>query len=98
MSPQDTPYDLILEKRQSPKDRRHLRNPVRWNPHQWRVAHKNTHPTGHRKIAVLHNDSRFGFDCFQTVHKEGYFGGERIEAIFQDMVNAAGTEMGTKSH
>ena len=83
MSPRDTPCDLILEKRQSPKDRRYLRNPVWWNPCQWRVAYKNIHPTGHGKIAVIHNHGVFGYGQFQTVHKEGYFGRDCIEAIFK---------------
>ena len=30
--------------------------------------------------------------------QEGFFGSERIEAIYQDMVNAAGTEMGVELH
>ena len=98
MSPRDTLCNLILENRQSPEDRRYLHNPVRWNPHQWRVAYKNIHPTGHGKIAVLHNCGMFGFGCYQTVCKEGFFGSERTEAIFQDMVNAAGAEMGIESH
>ena len=97
-SPCDTPCDLILEKRQSPEDRRHLCNPVRWNLYQWRVAYKNTHPTCHGKTVVIHNHGVPGHGRFQTVHKDSYFGGDHIKAIFQDLVNAAGTEMGTKSH
>ena len=55
---------------------------MRWNPYQWRVAYKNIHPTCHGKMAVVHNHGMFGFGGYQTVYKEGFFGIERIEAIF----------------
>ena len=61
-SPRDNaPCDLILEKQRSPEDNRCLRNPVRWNLSQWRVAHKNIRPTRHGKTAVIHNCGFFGF-------------------------------------
>ena len=97
-SPRDAPCDLIPEKRQSPEDRTHLRNPVRWNLCQWRVACKNTHPTCHGKTVVTHNHGVPGHGRFQTVHEDSYFGGNHIKAIFQDMVSAAGTEMGVESY
>ena len=97
MSPRDNaPYDLILEKQRSPESDRYLRNPMRWNPFQWRVAYKNIRPTRHGKIAVVHNYGFFGFGRCQSVCQEGFFGSERTEAICQDVVNAARTEMGIK--
>ena len=113
MSPCGTPYDLILEKRWFPKDRRYLRNPVRWNLHQWRVAYKNLQPVGLGKMAILHNNGMFGHGRHSSVAQESFlvataqatllcgpgelFGGNHTETICQDVVNAARTEIGIKS-
>ena len=31
--------ELILEKQETPPEQRYKKNPVRWNPHQWRIVY-----------------------------------------------------------